>query len=119
MADAPTLTLVYAQVQIEGIHFWQDAPMDVYYLRSPHRHIFHIKAAVQVNHDNREVEFIMLGHAIEAWLKISFGKTRKDGALDLGQMSCEQLAQNLLDDFGLYSCEVSEDGENGAIITRA
>lgn len=121
MADTPTLTLVYAQVKIEGRHFWDSAPVEVIYLRNPHRHIFHIKAAVQVKHDDRDVEFIMLGHRITAWLKMrypiyGFGA---DDMLDFGESSCEMIARELLDRFDLYSCEVSEDGENGAIVTRS
>ena len=31
-------------------------------------------------------------------------------------MSCEMLANELIDEFDLYSCEVNEDGEGGAIV---
>ena len=31
--------------------------------------------------------------------------------------SCEMIARDLIDKFGLNKCEVNEDGENGAIVT--
>jgi len=33
-------------------------------------------------------------------------------------MSCEMIARELIEHFNLSRCEVSEDGENGAIVTR-
>lgn len=121
MANTTTLTLVYASVQIEGVHCWKDAPDEVKYLQDKHRHIFFIKATVQVNHDDRDIEFIMLGHRIKQWIYNQYPKysdARADRTIDLSFTSCEMLARLLMDAFGLYSCEVSEDNENGATIIR-
>ena len=105
-------TVVYCTVLFEGIHNWPECPFaEVSYLREPHRHIFHIKATKQVQHDDRDVEFIMLKHQIEQYLTDSF-----PGGL-MGKTSCEMLAQKLLIHFDLTSVDVSEDNENGAVVT--
>ena len=50
-------TLIFVKFALPGIHCYPDAPDDVSYLRSPHRHLFHFKVGVPVNHANREIEF--------------------------------------------------------------
>jgi hypothetical protein len=108
-----TLTVVYCTVLFEGIHCWPGCPFEeVKYLRDPHRHIFHVKAYKQVFHDDRDVEFIMLKHQVERYLKNKF----PDGFM--GATSCEMLGRELMDVFGLIEVEVNEDGENGAVIMR-
>jgi len=119
MADAPTLTLVYTTFTIPGVHYWADAPDDVRHLRNLHRHLFHFKVAKQVFHDDRDVEFITLGLNARELIVVSYDGYDMHGTLDFKSTSCEMLARKLFDFFGLQSCEVSEDGENGAIITRS
>lgn len=108
-----TLTVVYCTVLFEGIHCWPNCPFEeVKYLRDPHRHIFHIKAHKQVFHDDRDVEFIMLKHGIEEYLKVRYPGGQMEAT------SCEILARDLIDWFDLVEVGVSEDGENGAIVYR-
>lgn len=114
------ITEVFCTLQFEGIHCWPNCPIEeVSYLRSPHRHIFHVKAYKQVFHDDRDVEFIWLKHRIQEflnnWLQHSTHTTAP--VYDLGPMSCEMIANKLIDEFNLSRCEVSEDNENGAIVT--
>lgn len=105
--------VVFATLQFQGIHNWPGCPFDeVAYLRDPHRHMFHIKAYKEVFHDDRDVEFIMLKNAIQKYI----AETYPDGVL--GAKSCEMLAVELIEKFELCQCEVNEDGENGAIVTR-
>jgi len=120
-------TEVYCTTQIEATHCWPDCPFDeVAYLRDPHRHVFHIKAYVRVTHDDRDVEFIMLKHQIRNYLIKKYGRASMpaDGGelhyyhCEFGAMSCEMLATELIEEFGLSRCEVSEDDENGAIVSR-
>lgn len=100
-------TIVWITTQFEGIHSWLDAPKEVSFLRSYHRHIFHVKLAVKVTHLNRDVEFVLLKRRVDQYLQETFvGK-----GLDL---SCEQMAEQLFNEFGAEWVEVSEDGENGA-----
>lgn len=116
---------VFCTLQVEGTHNWPSCPFDeVSYLRVPHRHVFHIKAHKLVNHDDRDVEFIMLKHQIQKHFVERYwaGWTPREGfngtALhEFGAMSCEMIARELIDQFDLCRCEVSEDGENGAILT--
>lgn len=106
-----TKTFVYCTLQFEAIHCWPACPLEeVSFLRVPHRHMFHIKAAKEVSHSDRDVEFIVLKRDIQEHLDSMFPDR------NLGSRSCEMLAQELIDEFGLTSCEVSEDGENGAFV---
>lgn len=110
-------TEVYCSLQVEGTHCWPACPFDeVAYLRDPHRHMFHIKAYTTVNHDDRDVEFIMLKHTIEYYLKKKYYHSTQKMCV-FGAMSCEMIARELIELFDLSRCEVSEDGENGAILT--
>lgn len=104
---------VWCTLQFEGIHCWPECPFEeVAYLRSPHRHMFHIKAWKEVFHDDRDVEFIMLKHVMLAYLDGRFPNR------NMGRTSCEMLARELIEKFDLKACEVSEDGENGAILYK-
>ena len=108
---------VFCTLQIEGIHNWPGCPFDeVAYLRDPHRHLFFIKAYKAVNHDDRDTEFIMLKHEIQQYFRHNYYKSHLKCCL-FGAMSCEMIARELIDNFGLTRCEVSEDNENGAILT--
>lgn len=105
-------TVVFCTVQFQGIHQWANCPFEeVKYLRDLHRHIFHVKAYKQVYHNDRDVEFIMLKNAITIYLNNRFLNSI------MGSMSCEMLAEELIEKFDLCKCEVNEDGENGAIVT--
>lgn len=112
-----TKTEVFCTLQIEGLHAWVDCPFEeVAYLRDMHRHVFWIRAWKKVNHDDRDVEFIMLKHEIQNYL---FG-TYYNHAIKMfrfGPMSCEQIGRELMERFGLSRIEVSEDNENGAVLT--
>lgn len=106
-------TSVWITTQFEGFHCWPECPFEeVSFLRDRHRHIFHIKAWKEVTHLDRDTEFVLLKHKIEAYLWQQY----PDG--ELGSYSCEMLAQELINEFKLCACSVSEDGENGAMITQ-
>ena len=101
---------VYVTLQKEFIHQYKDAPEEVSYLRYPHRHIAHIKASIQVEHNDREIEFIMMKHYLE----------EKINLLGITTSSCEQIAEYVIiylqERYGRgrdIKVEVSEDGENG------
>lgn len=111
-------TEVFCTLQIEGTHNWPDCPFDeVDYLSVPHRHVFHIKAYKQVFHDNRDQEFIMLKHMIQQYFTRHYYNDDKKLCV-FGSRSCEMIARELILTFDLSCCEVSEDNENGARLTK-
>lgn len=101
---------VVVSLSVEGIHCWAECPFnDVDFLRNPHRHQFVIKAKKYARHEDRDVEIIMLKRSMLSYLGNQYGTP-----CQFGTKSCEMIARELCEEFGLCSCEVLEDGENGA-----
>ncbi|OUX45759.1 MAG: hypothetical protein CBE35_02325 [Candidatus Pelagibacter sp. TMED275] len=116
--------LIWVTFRKEGIHKYPaalDDPSlatggddDVSFLGYPHRHIFHFKVAIEVFHDDRDIEFIQF----KRWLESLYEK----GTIQLDYRSCEMMADDLYAEIKIkYSkrdvrIEVSEDGENGCEI---
>ena len=117
-------SFVYVRFQKEGIHCYPAAATDpalatgdmydVSFLGTPHRHIFHFKVSIEVFQDDRDIEFIQF----KRWLE----KCYSDGILELNHKSCEMIARELNTTITTRypgrktSIDVSEDGENGAIL---
>lgn len=111
--------MIWVKFSVEGFHCYPDAPEEVAYLRSRHRHTFNFRVSVQVWKDDRDLEF----HMTKAWLKRQF----QDGPLEAENRSCEMLANDL---HHLMTCEerfrgraiwieVDEDGECGCFMRYA
>jgi hypothetical protein len=100
---------VVVTLTFEAVHSWPacDVP-GVLYLSHPHRHLFYICCKKQVTGSDREIEIITLKHEVSDYLRKTYP------GRDIGTKSCEQLAIELINVFGLKSCMVLEDGENGA-----
>jgi len=115
---------IWVTFQKEGMHRYPAAATDpalatgdeydVSFLANPHRHIFHFRVWADVVHNDRDIEFIQF----KRWLENLY----KDGTLQLDYKSCEMMADDLyIQISGRYPnravwIEVSEDGENGALI---
>lgn len=107
---------IFVTFQKEGIHCWPDAVSmpGVEFLANPHRHMFHFRVEIQVYHDDREIEFILFKRELE--------KLYTDETLQLDYKSCEMLAAELakyiIDHYPgrKLKIEISEDGENGAVV---
>ena len=115
---------IWVTFQKEGIHFYPAAATDpalktgdeydVSFLGTPHRHIFHFRVWIDVVHNDRDIEFIQF----KRWLQ----KLYESGTVQLDYKSCEMMADDLyLQIAAKYPgrsvwIEVSEDGENGALI---
>ncbi len=116
-------TEVFCTLQVEGTHSWPICPFsEVAYLRDDHRHVFHIKAWKSVTHSDRDVEFIMLKHQISQYLREKYYMPEHNNITNFGlhmfgRKSCEMIAEELIQVFDLSRCEVSEDNENGAIVS--
>ena len=115
---------IWVTFQKEGIHCYPAAATapelatgdeyDVSFLGSPHRHIFHFRVWIDVVHNDRDIEFIQF----KRWLQ----KLYESGTLQLDYKSCEMMSDDLYiqiasryPDRAVW-IEVSEDGENGALI---
>ena len=107
-------TIVWVTTQFEGFHKWPAAPDEVGFLRLLHRHLFHVKVGVLVGHNDRDVEFFMLKRHVNDIIKMMAGDN----------MSCEMMAEFILDkldllfNYDVLYVDVSEDGENGATISK-
>jgi hypothetical protein len=111
---------IFIKFQKEGIHRYPDAAtnpalVDVSFLAFPHRHMFHFVVHVDVKHDDRDIEFILLKRELEALYETK--------TLELDFKSCEMIARELLDYIvtrypnRYVTVEVSEDNENGAYVS--
>ena len=115
---------IWVTFQKEGIHCYPAAATDpalktgdeydVSFLGTPHRHIFHFRVWISVVHNDRDIEFIQF----KRWLQ----KLYESGTVQLDYKSCEMMSDDLyLEIAARYPgrsvwIEVSEDGENGALI---
>ena len=125
---------IWVTFKKEGIHKYPaalDDPKlatgdwdDVSFLGYPHRHIFHFRVRIQVQHNDRDIEFIQF----KRWLERLYSGTNdgenssSDEVLLLDYKSCEMIADDLYEKISakypgrFVEIEVSEDGENGCNI---
>ena len=95
--------------QFAAIHNYPDCNIpEVTYLKDPHRHTFHLKLKFKVIGDNREIEFIALKEKIEHYIREGWV------GQNLGEMSCEQIAETFAIHWNAFYVRVMEDNENGA-----
>ena len=105
--------------QKEGIHKYPaalDDPKltDVSFLGYPHRHIFHFYVRLEVEHNDRDVEFILFKRELENLFET--------GTMQCDYKSCEMLAEDLINYIQEnypkrdITVKVYEDDENGAIL---
>jgi hypothetical protein len=115
--------MIWVTFQKEGIHCYPSASIDanlatgdeydVSFLGTPHRHIFHFNVAIQVFHNDRDIEFIQF----KRWLENLYR-----GTLELNFKSCEMISDDLYQSIANrypdrdIHITISEDGENGATI---
>ena len=116
--------MIFVTFQKEGIHKYPAAATDpalatgdeydVSFLGTPHRHIFHFNVAIEVFHNDRDIEFIQF----KRWLENLY----KGNILELDYKSCEMISDDLYNQIATrypdrnIQITVSEDGENGATI---
>jgi hypothetical protein len=116
---------IWVKFQKEGIHCWPEAKnmphiatgdkYDTSFLSYPHRHMFHFRVSIDVQHQDREIEFIQ----VKRWLENMYG----EGTLELNHRSCEMIAEELYAQIHArypgraVEITVSEDDENGATLS--
>lgn len=111
------MKMIWVTFRKAGLHFYPMAGTkgleDVDYLRYSHRHLFHFKVAIEVFHDDRELEFHQVLNYLEKAVVTN----------GLNHKSCEMIADDLFQSVKYYSgigtrarkvvIDVSEDGECG------
>jgi hypothetical protein len=103
---------VLIQLEVEGFHYYPNAPKRVNFLSLNHRHTFIIKAAFEVEDMNREKEIFIEREYIREYLNESYGNP-----CQFESMSCEMIANEILDFAkmdGMIWCEVWEEQTGGA-----
>lgn len=122
--DQSNNKMIWVKFTQEGIHRYPAAltdpklatgdEYDVSFLGHPHRHIFHFQVWISVTHDDRDIEFIQF----KRWLQNLYG----NGIIQLDYKSCEMICNELHEQISTRYpnrsvwIEVSEDGENGALV---
>jgi hypothetical protein len=112
-------SMIWVTFRREGIHCYPEAATnhnlnDVAFLAHPHRHMFHFKVWIEVQHDDREIEFIQF----KRWLEGLYSTS----TIELNHKSCEMLARELYEQISYRYpnretwIKVSEDGENGCLL---
>ena len=59
LTNANTTMSINVVNRFNGIHCWPDAPEPVGFLRNHHHHLFVVYTQIDVNHDDRELEFLI------------------------------------------------------------
>jgi hypothetical protein len=124
MSDASRM--IWVTFRKEGMHKYPAAlddpklatgdKFDVSFLGYLHRHTFHFKVAIEVFHDDRDIEFIQF----KRWLEELY-----EGELNVDFKSCEMMADDLYEKISAryqsraVNIDISEDGENGCHIQYA
>ncbi len=101
---------IIVKTQFENIHKFLEAPNKVDYLRFPHRHLFYVEIEMEVFHNDRELEFIMVKHHVDNFLRSNPFEVR-----DSCETMATQICEELIKQYGKrqVSCAVLEDNENG------
>lgn len=109
---------IKVKTQFHALHSWPECPIEeVAFLRSSHRHTFHVEVKVEVNHHDRDIEFFVFQRRVEDVIQQLYGNNTPD----LGRKSCEEIAEDV---YNILSAKyyrnmvisVSEDGEVAAEI---
>ena len=101
--------MIWVTFRKEGIHKYPAAlddpklatgdEYDVSFLGHPHRHIFHFKVAIEVFHDDRDIEFIQF----KRWMENMYA----DGTMKYVAIKKRYPSMKI-------KIDVSENGENGS-----
>ncbi len=105
---------IYVQSQFVALHRWSAAPPDEAFLQAWHRHIFKVRIDLVVTTDDRDLEFFHVQRSLNMVLHQWQGQEVEKSC----EMFCDAIFAALQPEYpSLFRVEVSEDGENGAIIT--
>lgn len=103
--------------QFEGFHKYPKAPKEVAFLRSLHRHLFHVKVQIEVFSDSRDIEFFIFKRQVQEIIDKHVSKLKDD-------RSCESIGKTILNGvLALYKdrrieVSIGEDQENYSVINN-
>lgn len=100
---------------VPGFHCWPYPREGREYLGALHRHLFFVEVQLELEHEDREIEF----HDLLDFAKENFPDLSYD---QISSMSCEQMAFKLANKITLRFCRrvtvsVFEDNEVGAVVS--
>lgn len=110
------MTRIYVKLKREGWHSWPAAPDKRSYLRSQHRHQFHVKVSMDVFHDERDVEFHDLMDEVDEVLPLRGPQGTGDSCETMARIVCTVLAERYPG--RRIEVDISEDGEAGAVVNE-
>lgn len=113
-----SMNTIIVRTDAEFIHRYMGAPEGVEFLKEWHRHRIKITVEMEVFHDDRELEFILVRRLIDSNII--------NGTIGLYyvEKSCElvarEIAELLIATYGdrRMRIEISEDGENSGVYYR-
>lgn len=99
---------VVIKTQFPAIHRYPEATGQTAYLKHPHRHVFYVVMKWEVQDNNREIEFLKKKTEMNQFIQQELYNQ------NIGNLSCEDLAEMLSITFHANFVSVFEDNENGA-----
>ena len=113
------MTELIVSFEVDGRHFWPNAPEKYKEFRQPHRHLFKCICTVLVRDSNdptrRDIELWELRQT--AISIINNELPQEHGVVDFKEMSCEGVADLLKNKLGANKVFVGEDVNFGAIVS--
>ena len=102
---------IVIKTNFPAIHNWPGCNVpEVEYLKHPHRHLFYAVIRFKIDHNNRDIEFINMKSKIDEYINLKYKEK------NIGAMSCESIAEDILIQFNADFVSIFEDNENGAEI---
>ena len=120
------MRFIKVKTTFESLHKYNGSPESVKFLQGEHRHVFVVRAKIEVTDLNRELEFFIIKKDLDLLVK-KYLKTAKkiDGVIPtVIEESCEAIAAFFLDYLEAkyksrrIEVEVSEDDENSSLVSN-
>lgn len=85
---------IIVKFDLEGSHYWDDAPDEYKLLKSAHSHNFHFEVEIPVLHSDRALEILEVRRVLRRAMLNMYGTgALRDEPCNFISNSCERLAQ--------------------------
>ncbi len=108
---------IFVTTKKEGFHKYPDAPEGVEFLKFRHRHLFGVKVQLEVFHNERELEFILVKRDLEKYLDKRLSEDENNSCESIAESVYNYMKTRYDNDKRLVEVTIDEDGENGGIIS--